>query len=1301
MSFLDGLVQNKKTFLDGFIQSLPSANPQEQPQTPNFTPSGTLFNQFSPTQTSTPSTLGSPFYATGNPMVGAQKVAQAIPGAVNTVGTAIANIPKTAVQDLLVTPTIRTEQAIGSAIETFKPGTVDKSLTGEEDITINTPFGTYTVPAQKTGFLPAAKQIAGQGLKAASWLITPGALAGLGSRVVSNATIDAVRTGLPLTEGALQNVFWNVVKEGAKSGAVVGSIQGLGESLWTDKNASDTIKNTVIGALFGGALGATTAGAIAGFQIVKNKTQFIQDQITKELVAQGISPEQAKQFASSAGFIKNPLGGGFNESKYIPTSQEISDTEVKGVVPPELIPLTKEAQKYSSAEEFVKAQEKATESIYHATTEQNVKSIKAMGVRSDIDRMYFASDPKVVETYGKNTISVPTNKFQILPSNGMRAKGFFERAGVDPEFPQLNEKLIGILKSEGYDGIKYPTSMDNWDYEIFNKEKINKIIKAQEVSKSQLTDFYNRVIGATGKDLISTPPEGMGLPQSPLGSTELPQSPRQVQKVVSALPNDIAQIKTNTSLNIDNLNISKSGKDLINQVAEDIKPQIEERIGGVLTNKQVLEMADASSKVLQKTIGQDQTASWEAAMLKARQELALAGQTGTVDRGFIETFLTVKTQGTDIARKLQSLSIGADPKESSPLQAILSAVLDVNSNVDEVLNAAKGVDFNDAKQAAQFYRQFIKPSALEWLDLVRYNSMLTSPKTHIVNTFSNTVNSAIVAPVEKAITGGVDFLGSTITGNERKYFAGESGAYLKGYFGNVSEAFARLGDVLSGERASTNLDTRNIPLAPEGGIKGVAEKVLSFPLKMLEGMDQFFTALTAGGESAGLRYRASKGVEISLTDLGVTPSDMAAYRLFRQELFPEGQGTLLNAIDELTSKMYSLRNSSNPVISLPARFSVPFIKTPMNIFKQGLEYSPIGFATLAGAAEKSPQIAKALIGSAVFATGAMMIASNRLTWAEPTNETEKSAFKDAGMQPYSLKIGNNWYSYQKLAPGLAFPLSMIALINQAQKDKKLDQSTGELILSAIAKYGEFLADQSYAKSFGDLISAISGGESSIAKLASNYPQQLIPFRALGGWMAKLLDDVQRKPDPQANFVEKQVQLLMLNIPGLSQNVPARTNSKGEPIPANNNELNAVSPVQISTENPEKAAEYQHLIDIKKLEQQVTAENNLVKDVAQSTWNELSNLPGDQIKARLKEIAKTNPTLAEKIIALAKEDTLIPLNPEEKKLKSSMVETRARFIVESLKNYGTPDKKKAYLKNLSDKKILTADVFKRVQELLNQ
>lgn len=754
---------------------------------------------------------------------------------------------------------------------------------------------------------------------------------------------------------------------------------------------------------------------------------------------------------------------------------------------------------------------------------------------------------------------------------------------------------------------------------------------------------------------------------------------------------------TNYKVNIDHFDIKKDARAIISKEVNDLKPYFESKIGGKLSNKEVRKVAEQSSEYLSREVGVEQTKRWEAGMDNLRAKIAKAAKEERVDKEFIENLKVLKTQSTDIARKLQSFSM--DVEARTPQQQLIAAILDVSDNADDILKAAQGVDFNDFQQASEFYRKFVKPKAGEWVDLLRYNSMLSSPLTHIVNTASNLVNSLVVAPIEKAVAGGVDFIGSTVTGKERTQFSGEGAAFLGSYFKNIGEASRRFMDVMAGKRSMTNLDARNIPLATKG-IKGAAVSTLSFPLRLLDASDQFFTELTESAERAALSFREGKGVKVP--NLEAQAGENAAYRLYRQDLFSKDQGVVLDAVDRFTSSVMSLRNSDNPIVATIAKFTAPFIKTPMNIFKQGIEYSPMGVATLAGASNKTTQLAKTAIGSAVFTGASLLLASDRITWSEPSDERTKNLWRQAGKQPYSVKIGDKWFSYQKLPPPLAFPIAMVAAIDDAQKSKKIDDSTTDLVLSAVAKGGEFLADQSYAKSFGDLLNAFQGGESKWANLLANYPQQLIPFRALTGWLARLSDDVQRKPDADASFVDKQVQLLMMNYPGLSQKVPARENNVGEPIPNNNRWWNALSPVRMQQE----AGEFKSFLDNYEKYAALTRQENQkiaqLKERAESLYAEYKSLSPEEANNRALELKETEPRVYSRLKDIVEENKY-NYTQEEKYIKSLGVENglRAKYIWDGLQSMETPDEKNVYLKNLKDKKVVTEEVFKQLRKMKTQ
>lgn len=840
------------------------------------------------------------------------------------------------------------------------------------------------------------------------------------------------------------------------------------------------------------------------------------------------------------------------------------------------------------------------------------------------------------------------------------------------------------------------SSMDTRKSPQIQTQKTEKptLEKSQEISRKAEPDLENIALNKSGIPSevdIGQPREITKVPQRSNIEKQAPV------KSLNSFAQDTSTLKTSQEFNTSKLHISSDAKKIIEDELETIRPRLEKKIGKTLSNREVQDFADGSSKLLRRVVGREETRQWESAMLKLRQRLANAAESEKVTKEFLDDLLAVKSLGADIGRKLQSFSIGADPKSITNKQALLSEILKMTDDTEKILEAAKGIDFNNLKQAAEFYRKFVKPSLGEWVDLVRYNSMLSSPLTHIVNIFSNLMNSSVRAPLTKLVSGGLDLLSSSATGQARKQFAGEAGAYIEGYLRNFQEAVKRFSEVWKGTRNFTNIDLqRTIPLATEGAKAGV-EKVLSVPMRLLEGADQFFTALSEGGEKAALNLRKAKGVNVDALDKQV--EEAARYGLFRQELFPEGQGTILNGLDTVTSAIESLRNSKDPFISTIAKFTVPFIRTPTNIFKQGIEYSPLGFATAIKSQKKLEQLSKALIGTGIATTAGILLASNRMTWAEPRTANERNAFRENGMQPYSIKLGDRWYSYQKLPPFIGFPLSMIALVNDAIKNKELSEDNGELILSTVAKYAEFLSDQSYFKSIGDLFNALSGDEFAISQLVGNYLQQLVPFRAFGGWMSRLTDRLQRQIDNKANFIDKQIQLLMLNVPFLSQQLPARKGPSGEVIESRDKVINALSPIKTIKQSKEESKSAQRVEEARVAIKKQNKERTDLKEEALALDAELQELSKEAANKRALQIKKENPQLFEKLKDVIEERKL-GLTYEEKLMKQLGVENgeRAKYIDAQIMKLPTSAERKAYYKELRDKKIISDEVEKQIRKL---
>lgn len=814
-------------------------------------------------------------------------------------------------------------------------------------------------------------------------------------------------------------------------------------------------------------------------------------------------------------------------------------------------PLIQEARKYKSAEEFVKAQQ-----FKKISMENPMIDSYHLGIRDVSD----------IKSY-KEALNDPESF--VYPDF---TKGMAEKAMRSGEITIYSSKPLDKSLSQ----FVTPSKMMASDYagngKVYSKKvSIDDIawINGDEgnfVGTSQLTDIWNKA-----NQPINSP-YSMGI---------VGNSPVKPNKQPSKVLPDKVQIGNTTS----NYNLlkSKANKKNIKKALDEVAPEFEKAVGGPITHDSIIKASLLTNDSLIKEIGREQTEKLGAAQLSLRNNIARLADADGVTPELLDAVKRDAEFARSTAQLLGQRNIDAIP---STLQGrlkidLLTRIAKVTEDMDIVYAAAKNVDFNKKDQVEAFYRQFIAPKRSEWLDLVRYNSMLSSPLTHINNVVSNFQGTGLITPIEKTITGGVDWIGATLGNRPRKYYAGEGAKFAEGYVKNLGKATKNFIDVMSNKKMSDlSFDEMQFSLSKKGTPARLAENTLRYPQKLLQAMDEFFTTATKGGLESSLGYRYGKqGVENSR--IGALAEDEARKRLFNSELGRSEEGALLKTLEFIPNKIMEARNSDIGPISFMAKFTFPFARVPANILKQSVEYSPAGFLTTVGAKNKEEQIAKAIMGTSIAMTTGLLLSSNRLTWAEPANQKRKNAFRAAGMQPYSVKIGDKWVSYTKLHPAISFNLAFAAAWKDAHDNKSLSDDELDTIASSFAKWLNFYADQSYVKNMGDLVNAAKGDENGVARMAANYPQQVIPFRALSGWLARLFDPYQRTARADGTKIEKQLDYFKMQIPLLSQTLPARTDLMGEPVPNQNRAFNAFSPLRVTTENAEKKAQYDSMIQASK------------------------------------------------------------------------------------------------------------------------
>lgn len=104
--------------------------------------------------------------------------------------------------------------------------------------------------------------------------------------------------------------------------------------------------------------------------------------------------------------------------------------------------------------------------------------------------------------------------------------------------------------------------------------------------------------------------------------------------------------------------------------------------------------------------------------------------------------------------------------------------------------------------------------------------------------------------------------------------------------------------------------------------------------------------------------------------------------------------------------------------------------------------------------------------------------------------------------------------------------------------------------------------------------------------------------------------------------------------------------------------------------------------------------------AEKVWADVKKLSKDQALAKLQELDKSDPDLADAVAQVAQDESL-GLTGTERLIKMLGVENgeRAKYISDTVEKLPTREEQVKYLQTLDDKKLISDDVFKQLQVLL--
>jgi len=630
----------------------------------------------------------------------------------------------------------------------------------------------------------------------------------------------------------------------------------------------------------------------------------------------------------------------------------------------------------------------------------------------------------------------------------------------------------------------------------------------------------------------------------------------------------------------------------------------------------------------------------------------------------------------------------------------------------EVLKKLSQFDPDDNLGRTKFLQK-VKPSTtMDKIEEYWYNSVLSNTATHIVNTTSNAVTSLLSIP-EKAIAGTIDAgmeKGAALLGKafKRDRYAAEAASEAAGFSQGVKNGLRRFAYVMRNgvsEEAATKLE-----LGRGQAIKGPIGDFVNIPSKALVAGDELFKAINYEMDLYAQATRQAAKEGLSGVERVTRQAELIANPT--PQMVESANATAAYKVFQADSNMGSAIRYARDKISIPIpkvgdfkplRFIIPFIQTPVNVAKFGLERSPAGFIgtgykSLTGVSkgEVLDSASRAIMGSMAMVPLAMYFTEGKITGSPPKDKKERDAFYADGKLPYSVKIGDNWIAYNRSEP-LNTILTQIATWHAASDGG--EATTVEQISDFVRTAGRNFADQTFMTGVGNIVNAIDDPERFGQKFITDIVGGFVPSLVAAG--ARSIDSTVRQPETITGALKTRLPILSRDEPAMQSDYEL-----GGEVQRHTNDgvvRNILSNFGGLRTTKETGTNYQEDVQtVRKADRETRDRRVEVEKAAQDLISNIRNAPPEDkqkvVQDAVSSGALDQDTLTQLNSDLKKLATGAGLDKEMETIKGYSNETKARYMIQKMQGMDEQQRLE-WIKPMMDNKIITTDTFKELQKVL--
>lgn len=470
----------------------------------------------------------------------------------------------------------------------------------------------------------------------------------------------------------------------------------------------------------------------------------------------------------------------------------------------------------------------------------------------------------------------------------------------------------------------------------------------------------------------------------------------------------------------------------------------------------------------------------------------------------------------------------------------------IKDDLMQKLNAAEGKEQIESV-AEEIYNDVAPQVPVkkgEKLDAWRRLAMLANPKTQVRNLLGNAGVKGM-----RDISGVMDGILQTVFIRDPSK---RTNSFLVSHKPGFKEAKNWATDYFAQNESVISDGTRY-----EGPKNKILENRQIFKSRPMRAAEKGTNWAMGKGDTIFLRNRFARSVAEEAATRGVTVADLEGNAKLRNEIvsraIKEAQeqtfhdsSALATSINKTVRKLEKSDNPLDKALSVSIKGFMPFTKTPVNIAKRAVDYSPLGFvktiynglhdASPMRAANTINSLSKNLTGSALAGLGYVMAESGMLRVGE--DDKQEYTDSDQGRQRYSLEIGGTSISLDWLAP-TSIPLFFGATLSQVG-----DANSVKDVESLAQTFFGPMLDMSMMSSVDDAVTEIRKADTNISGVVSallytpfeSYALQYLP--TMGSQLNQTIDPTRRTTQTMSDGllgkVEKTGRKALNKLPGANR-----------------------------------------------------------------------------------------------------------------------------------------------------------------------